>query len=94
MKSLIIPPKQSAFTLLEMLIVVLIIGLLVGISVPALLNSKSDSVDAQENGNLSVLSTAVARAHLDSAVAIPEIEGSDVGAATTWLFTHGYIGQK
>ena len=93
MKSFI-PHKQSAFTLIEMLIAVFIIALLIGIGVPALLKSKSDSVDSQENGNLSVLSTAAARARLDSPVPIPEIEGNDIVAATTWLTTNGYIGPK
>ena len=58
--------SAGAFTLIEMLIVVVIIGLLVGIGVPALKNAKTDAKAAKVATALAQVATAKTRYLLDN----------------------------
>jgi len=56
---------SQAFTLIELLIVVAIIGILVGIGVPALRNSRQNAVDSKADTITAQLATAKTRYILD-----------------------------
>lgn len=58
--------SSKAFTLIEMLIVVAIIGILVGVGVPALRNARADAQLQKRNSVLANISTAKARYELDN----------------------------
>jgi prepilin-type N-terminal cleavage/methylation domain-containing protein len=55
------PPH--AFSLLEALVVIAIVGILVAIAVPALSRGKSDAKEAAQGGSLLNLNVALARAY-------------------------------
>ena len=57
--------SNSAFTLIEMLIVVAIIGIVVGIGVPALKDAKQRAVVAKQNAATANVATAKTRYILD-----------------------------
>lgn len=59
--------SSKAFTLIEMLIVVAIIGILVGVGVPALRNARADAQEQKRNSVLANVTTAKARFELDEA---------------------------
>lgn len=60
--------SSKAFTLIEMLIVVAIIGILVGVGVPALRNARADAQEQKRNSVLANVTTAKARYELDNNV--------------------------
>jgi prepilin-type N-terminal cleavage/methylation domain-containing protein len=60
--------SSKAFTLIEMLIVVAIIGILVGVGVPALRNARADAQEQKRNSVLANVTTAKARFELDNNV--------------------------
>lgn len=70
--------KNGAFTLIEMLIVVAIIGILVGIGVPALRQSKADARQAKVEAALTQVGTAKIRFQLDNDAVV---SGSPVSPA-------------
>ena len=57
---------NKGFTLVEMLIVVTIIGIIIGIGVPALRDAKSRAVSAKQDAILATVATAKTRYALDS----------------------------
>jgi len=60
--------KSSAFTLLEILIVIVIIGILTIIAVPKFINMRIDAINAAAQANLSALRSAVSAYYSNSAV--------------------------
>ena len=58
--------SNSAFTLIEMLIVVAIIGIIVGIGVPALKDAKTKAINAKASAVQSSVATAKVRYVLDN----------------------------
>ncbi len=58
--------SSKAFTLIEMLIVVAIIGILVGVGVPALRDARADAQARKAESVLANIATAKARFELDS----------------------------
>jgi prepilin-type N-terminal cleavage/methylation domain-containing protein len=79
--------SSKAFTLIEMLIVVAIIGILVGIGVPALRNARADAQNRKADSVLANVATAKARFELDAAnnAAITAFNTSNEGAKFTSL---------
>jgi prepilin-type N-terminal cleavage/methylation domain-containing protein len=61
--------SSKAFTLIEMLIVVAIIGILVGVGVPALRNARADAQARKAESVLANVATAKARFELDNNLA-------------------------
>jgi prepilin-type N-terminal cleavage/methylation domain-containing protein len=66
--------KVKAFTLIELLMVIVIIGILSMIAVPKFINLRSDAINAAAQGNLSALRSAVSMYYSNSAVR-PELCG-------------------
>lgn len=62
--------SSKAFTLIEMLIVVAIIGILVGVGVPALRDARADAQARKGESVLANVATAKARFELDSGLAV------------------------
>jgi prepilin-type N-terminal cleavage/methylation domain-containing protein len=60
--------KQSGFTLIEIMIVVVIVGILAGIAIPNFLNLKDKALWGTANANLSRLRTSLAAYATDSRV--------------------------
>lgn len=61
--------SSKAFTLIEMLIVVAIIGILVGVGVPALRDARADAQARKQETVLANVATAKARYELDNGIA-------------------------
>jgi prepilin-type N-terminal cleavage/methylation domain-containing protein len=60
--------KANAFTLIELIIVVAIVGIIVAIAIPAVSSSRKDSQDRSAQANAKVLNEARDRAILKSLV--------------------------
>ena len=60
--------KSSAFTLLEILIVIVIIGILTIIAVPIFINMRNDAINAAAQANISALRSALSAYYSNSAV--------------------------
>jgi len=60
--------RSRAFTLLEVIIVVVIIGILAIIAVPAFINMRIDAINAAAEGNLSALRSVISSYYSNSAV--------------------------
>jgi len=58
--------RQSAFSLIEALVVVVLITIVVAIAIPALNSSKEDSIRTNANANAKALNEARARAELQN----------------------------
>ena len=59
--------RNKAFTLLEVLIVIVIIGILAVIAIPKFINMRTDAINAAAMGNLSALRSAASNYYSNSA---------------------------
>ncbi len=60
--------KERGFTLIEIMIVIVIVGILAGIAIPNFLNLKDKALWGTANANLSILRTSLAAYATDSGV--------------------------
>jgi prepilin-type N-terminal cleavage/methylation domain-containing protein len=75
---------QKGFTLIEMLIVITIIGIIVGIGVPALRDAKQKAAQAKVDSVIATIATAKARYTLDNSdSAITTFNGADAADGTS-----------
>ena len=92
MKTLTTPTaSKSAFTLLEMLAVITILGFLIGICTPSILDARANTQNAVNQATTDTITKGIMRAKLDSPAEIPVLNGNDVVAAAAWLVDNGYI---
>lgn len=82
---------NSAFTLIELLIVVAIIGILVGIGVPALRDSRQNAVNAKVATITAQLATAKTRYILDNSEAGFNGLADDAARFTALITAPSYI---
>ena len=80
--------SNSAFTLIEMLIVVAIIGIIVGIGVPALKDAKTKAINAKASAVQSSVATAKVRYILDNSA---DIYDAAVTAGNAFAVLSPYI---
>ena len=93
MKSLI-SKSQSAFTLVEILIVVAIIAILVGIGVPKLLTAKADAQAAKRKAVIAAVSLAKERYTLEptfNAAAVTAFNTTASTDALKFALIKGYV---
>lgn len=85
--------KQRGWTLVELLIVIVIIGIVFSLAVVALRSSKSDSETGAAEANAKTLNDAITRATLkgDTNPTIVGDTANDVEAAAAYLIEKGYI---
>lgn len=72
----------SAFTLIELLIVVAIIGILAAIAVPNFLNAQSRAKIARSYGDMKSLGTAIEMSRMDKGVMLVDLWDDDYAWAT------------
>ena len=60
--------KQNAFTLVELLTIIVIIGILMVIAVPKFINMRADAINAAAQANLAALRSVVSAYYSNSAV--------------------------
>ena len=88
---------SKAFTLVEILIVVVIATILIGIAVPTLMTAKAKSTRAAQRGAAKNCNDAVSRVILNGTGGIrttnqwTAIYGSDPVGALNFLHSNGYI---
>lgn len=80
---------SNAFTLVELMVVLAVIIIIVGIGVPALRNSRQDSIVKTSFANAKTLNDARVRAILNGSTE-PTLEGDDVLAAANYLVGEGF----
>lgn len=81
---------KRAFTLIEILITVAIIGIVLSIAVPALSSSRQDSIETAARGNAKTLNDARTRAKIKGDTN-SVLDGEDAVAAATYLIGENYI---
>ncbi len=79
------PPQKSAFTLIELLIVVAIIGILAAIAVPNFINAQTRAKVARIRADIKGISTAMESYYLDHNSYIP-----DANRETMLIYMSGY----
>jgi len=84
------PTKKKAFTLVEVLIVITIIGILTTIAIPEFLQAKEESEQASADAIAKTLNEGIKRAELDDNTD-PVLEGSNAEAAAAYLLDQGYV---
>ena len=73
--------RKSAFTLVEILIVVAILGLLAGIAIPNLIKAREGAEENACKGNMAMIEAAIEQWALDNNIA----SGTDVAASqSSW----------
>ncbi len=99
MRTLVKHPRTGAFTLIELLIVVAIIGILAAIAVPNFLNAKTRAKIARVIGDLKAITTAMELYKADRNSYINESESyinpfdePQSNAGLVWLTKLNYIG--
>lgn len=85
--------KPSAFTLIEVLFVLFIIGLVLSASVPAIYRAFTDAKSTQAVANSLTLNQAAERARIRG-LSGPGTFGSDKAAALSWYFSNQIISQS
>lgn len=79
--------RSRAFTLIELLIVVAIIGILAAIAVPNFMNARMRATIARIQGDHRAIATAVESYRVDrGAYPAPELASDDSGNLTTWPY--------
>lgn len=79
--------KKHAFTLIELLIVVAIIGILAAIAVPNFINAQTRSKIAQVYGNMKSLQTAIGAYMVDQNDCPVDKDSETVNGKTYWQLT-------
>jgi prepilin-type N-terminal cleavage/methylation domain-containing protein len=59
--------KSKSFTLLELIIVIVIIGILAVIAIPKFINMRNDAINAAAQGNIMALRSAISNYYSNSA---------------------------
>ncbi len=80
--------RKSAFTLIELLIVVAIIGILAAIAVPNFLNAQVRARVSRTFADLRVLITALEQYHLDNNSYVPDYDGIGASKAGSEIDTY------
>jgi len=83
--------SSKAFTLIEMLIVVAIIGILVGVGVPALRNARAEAQLQKRNSIIANVATAKARYELDNDTASIADYNDDAEGSARFDKLKGYL---
>lgn len=89
-KNILRKGAKKAFSLIEILVVVALIGIILGIAVPALNSSRQDSIETAASANAKSLNDARTRAKLKGDEN-PVLDGNDAVAAAQYLITEGYL---
>lgn len=82
--------KKRAFSLIEILIVIAIVGIILSIAVPAMNNSRTESIQTAASANAKSLNDARTRAILKGDTN-SVLSGNDAVAAAQYLIDQGYL---
>lgn len=82
--------KKKAFSLIEIIITVAIIGIILAIAVPAMNNSRTESLQTAASANAKSLNEAKIRATLQGDTN-SVLTGNDAAAAAQYLIDQGYL---
>ena len=77
--------KHKGFTLIELVVVVMILGILAAVAAPKLLGTSSTASDNGLKETLGVVRDAIERYAAEHGGALPGLAGTEAGSRPTWL---------
>ena len=86
--------NKKAFTMIEMIFVIVVLGILASIAIPKLAATRDDAVEARVKKQINAIRTSIENVRLANIQALNGMENSGNGTLTLWYNYQPWLGDK